>query len=224
MKKIILTLAASIMLATSALAGGFGIGVKGSLMNIEGDVTETTTIGTVAGGTANTNSASVSNDGIISGEIFAEYTFDSLYNITLGVGVTPGSADISNKLKSRTETPGSGNGETVSTTYTAQAEIENLRSLYVELPVYQGVFLKGGLMQMDLNTIEKNVQAYGNSTDINGSTWGVGLRSGTDTGLMYKLAYEVQDFDEITITSVGGNKIKGNIDTKGLALSVGYIF
>ena len=54
--------------------------------------------------------------------------------------------------------------------------------------------------------------------------YGLGIRSGNDAGLNYKLAYEVMDFDTISITSASGNKVAGDIDTAGLKLSLVYNF
>ena len=223
MRKILLGLAASLLISSSAFAGGFGVGVSGSLFNIDADVTETTTAGTVAGGSANTNKGSVSHDGVIIGSLFAEYTFDA-YPVTIGFDYTPGEADVSKNFQSRTETPASGQNAASSTTYKANASIENLMALYAEIPVYNNVYIKGGMTQVDVNTDDSGVAAYGNATDEQGYIYGIGVTSGKDSGLNYKLAYEIIDFDTINVKSSSGNNVAGDIDTAGIRVSVVYNF
>ena len=222
MKKTFLAIIASIFIVSPALAGG-GIGISGSLYNISADVTETTTAGSVAGGSANTNSKSVDHDLVPVGSIFAEYTFD-FGGITLGLDYTPGAADVSKNVQSRTETPTSGENEDTSTTYKANAEIENLMTAYIEIPIYGNMYIKGGYSEVDVNTEESGVAAYGNASGIEGVTYGIGLRSGSDTGLNYKFAYEVMEFDTLSITSTSGNKVSGDIDTSGFKASLVYNF
>lgn len=223
MKKILLGIATSVLISSSAFAGGFGIGLSGSLFNIDADVTETTTAGTVAGGSANTNKGSVSHDMVGSASLFAEYTFDA-YPVTVGFDYTPGSADVSKNFKSRVETPTSGQNASSSTTYKANAAIEDLMAAYIEIPVYENVYIKGGMTQVDVTTDDSGVAAYGNASSENGAIYGIGIRSSNDTGLNYKMAYEVMDFDTIVVKSTSGNKVAGDIDTAGIRVSVVYNF
>jgi len=222
MKKTFLAIIASIFIASPALAG-MGVGISGSLYNLSADVTETTTAGTVAGGSANTNKASVDHDLVPVVSIFAEYTLD-FRGITLGFDWTPGSADVSKDFQTRTETPASGENETTSTTYKANAEIENLMTAYIEIPLYQNFYVKGGYSQVDVNTEDSGVAAYGNASGVEGLTYGIGLRSGSDAGLNFKFAYEVMEFDTVSITNTNGNKVSGDIDTSGFKASLVYNF
>ena len=219
MKKIFLSLAATLLITSSAYAGQWGVGVAGSFFNIDADVTETTTAGTVGGGSANTNKGSVSHDGVLSGALFVQYTMDA-YPVTVGFDYTPGSADISKKMQSRTETPTSGDNASSSTDFKANAEIENLMTAYVEIPVYNNVYLKGGYTQVDVNTNESGMNSYGNASSEEGITYGIGMSSGNDSGLGYKIAYEVIDFDTIEVKSSSSNKVSGDIDAAGVKVSV----
>ena len=224
MKKILITTISALMLTTSAYAGGFAIGVAGSLYKVEADVTETTTKGTIAGGAANTNKASVDNDNIIVPNLYAEYAFESFYNIALGIEYNPGTADVSDTVQNRLETPTSGDNASTATRYEGQAEISDLTTAYIEVPLYQSFYVKAGLTQVDLETQEKGVKAYGNASSIDGQTFGIGFKNQVDSGLMYKVAYEATSFDTINITSASGNKVSGDLDTSGLKVSVGYVF
>ncbi len=222
MKKQLLTIVAALALTTSAYAGTYGVGITGSLFNVDTDATETTTAGTVAGGSANTNSKTIENNGLMSASFYAEYTFDGFYGATVGVDYTPGSADLKNQDLSRIETPASGENEGTSTTYKANGEVENLITYYAEIPV-GGFYVRGGFTQVDVNTKESGVAAYGNDT-VNGINYGIGIKSGTDSGVSYKFALEHTDFDTVSIKSSSGNTVKGDIDVTGLKVSVGYNF
>ena len=222
MKKQILTIVASLMLTTSAFAGSLGIGVTGSLFNVETSATETTTAGTVGGGAANTNSKTVKNNNLMSGSIYAEYTFDGFYGATLGVDYTPGSADIRENALKRTETPASGENSGTATDYKANATVENLITYYAEIP-FGGFYVKGGLTQVDVTTAESGVAAYGDDS-VDGITYGVGFKTGGDGGFVSKFSLEHTDFDTVKVTSSSGNTVKGDIDVTGLKVSLGYSF
>ena len=221
MKKYLIALATSMLLSTSVFAGSFGVGVSGTFFNIDADVKEVTSTSDTNSG-SNTNTGSVSHNGVAAGSIFAEYTFDA-YPVTLGFDVIPGSADVSKKVKSRTETPASGENESTSTDYTANAEIENLMTVYLEVPFYSNFFGKIGYSEADVNTTETGVKSYGNGS-VDGITYGLGFKSGSDAGLNYKFAYEAMNFDTLSITSASSNTVSGDIDTEGFKLSLVYNF
>ncbi len=221
MKKQLLTIFAALALTTSAYAGTYGVGITGSLFSVETAASETTTAGDL--GSANTNTKTIKNNGLMSASFYAEYTFDGFLGTTLGVDYTPGSADLRDTDLSRTETPASGENEGTSTTYKANGEVENLITYYAEVPLTGGLYVKGGFTQIDVNTRESGVKAYGNDT-VDGYTYGVGIKSGTGSGLNYKFAVEHTDFDTVSIKSSSGNTVKGDIDVTGVKVSVGYNF
>ena len=183
MKKLLTIVTA--LLFTSNVYAGFGVGVSGSIFNVEADVTETTSSSDTNSG-SDTHSTSVDNDVVPVPGIFGEYTFDA-YPVTLGVEMTLGSADVSDKVKTRTETPASGENEGTATTYKANASIENLTSLYVEIPVYNNFFVKAGALSVDVTTDESGTASYGNVTGENGTMYGFGIKSGNDAGIIINL-------------------------------------
>ena len=147
MKKLAISILASMFLATSTFAGGMTVGVSGGLIQVNADGTETTTAGDIAGGTANTNTASADNVVVIP-SVFAEYNSDFM-GLTLGLEFIPGSADVSEQAKTRSESAQgvSGTDSTGTVTRKAQAEIENVRTIYAEMPIgSDGFFLKAGYM------------------------------------------------------------------------------
>lgn len=232
MKKLIITVLTSIMLtSTAALAGSIQVGVKASQAFIEATGTETTTAGSVTGGAANTNSTTVDNDVPIAGG-YVEYSLDSSVlgqegnEVTFGAHMTFGSADVSDKLSSRSETAedAAGSGSSGSVTYSAQAEVENYVNYYVEVPLIGSMFVKLGYSEIDVNTKEDQ-DHHGSYADasLDGTNYGIGFK-GMYGNYNWKLAYEATDWDTLNLTSTTSNKIAADLDVDELALSVGYRF
>ena len=146
MKKIFLTIALALFSFSTLNAGGFSVGVKGSYIEIEASGTEADKDGTAD---TSTRTKSVENDAFIAA-IYAEYSMDDASwgaegnGITIGLEHIPGSADVSDKF-SRTDTELSitGDVDTASNTVvrTASAEVDNFNNLYLELPLYNSIFL-----------------------------------------------------------------------------------
>jgi hypothetical protein len=232
MKKLI-TIFATLMLTTMSInfakAEGFAIGVTGAYTMIEADGQETEA--TVSGVTSETTKKSVSND-VFTGSIFGEYSFANVSyadsGITFGVRYTPGSADVSDKVFSRTDTAqgtGAAGSSTGSVTYKAQAEIENYINYYLDIPLYKSMYVKAGWSQIDVNTTESGASTtgtYGNAT-LDGVNYGIGVK-GENGNIVWKLAYEATNFDTLNLTSTTSNKIKADLDTSEVNLSVGYKF
>jgi len=223
MKKIILSLTAVMLLTGVAYAGSFGVGVSGSLAQIEASGTETTGAGTVSGGAANTNSKDVNETAII-GSIFLDYEFDN--GIVLGLSHVPGSADVSDKTHSRTETAQgvSGTDASGSVTRTAAAEIENFNTIYVEYPM-GNVYAKLGWSQLDVNTLENAVTdsgTYGNAT-LDGYTVGLGV-NGEFASYFTKTSVEFTDFEDLKLSSTTNNKIEADLDVLEFKFAIGKRF
>ena len=230
MKKII-TILATLVLTTMSInfakAEGFAVGVTGAYNMIEADGTETE--GTAAD--TSTRTKSVSNN-VFTGSVFGEYSFANVSyaesGVTFGIRYTPGAADVSDKVFSRTDTADGlgGNGDSDgSVTYKAQAEVENYINYYLDIPLYKSMYVKAGWSQIDVNTKESGASTtgtYGNTT-LDGINYGVGVK-GENGNIIWKLAYEATNFDTLNLTSSTSNKIKADLDTSEVNLSVGYKF
>jgi hypothetical protein len=231
-KNILIGLVATISLTSVAYAGSFGLGVTGSYTKINGSGTETTE-GTETGDSS-TRTKSVDNNATLP-SIYAEYSFDDASwgsagnGITIGASYTPGSADVSDKVFSRTDTAvgtGAAGSSSGSVTYKAQAEVENYQNFYVEVPFWKAIYVKAGMSQIDVNTKESGASTtgtYGN-TSLDGTNLGIGLKGVTSSNIVWKLAYEETDFDTLNLTSTTSNKIKADLDTEAVSLSIGYRF
>ena len=208
MKKQLIAITAFFLLVFPSLAFGAStnFGVAGALATVDASGTETTSAGD--SGTANTNSGQTNNANIFIGSVYAE--FESDWNaFTLGVEWTPGTADVSDNVKTRTDTETSVTGTTAasdsSREFKAQAEVENFMQTYAEVNVVDNLFIRASIAQIDVNTTEtksSNGGSYGNDT-LDGVGYGVGFKGDLAFGnnLGYKLYYENINFDTLSLTS-----------------------
>ena len=234
LKNTLIGLVAAISLTSVAYAGSFGLGVTGSYTKIDASGTETTPA--VTGAAAESNSTSVDENSFL-GSIFLEYSLNDASwasagnGFTIGAEHTPGTADVSDKVKSRTDTElsitGTAATTAVSITQTAQAEVDNYNNFYIEVPLYKSIFVKAGMSSIDVTTKETttgtNGGTYGNAS-LDGTNLGIGLKGVTASNIIWKLAYEETDFDTLNLTSTTSNTIKADLDTSEVALSIGYRF
>ena len=231
LKNILIGFVVTISLTSVAYAGSFGLGVTGSYTKIDASGSETSK---AAGSETESNqSTSVDNNAFL-GKIYAEYSLDDASwgsagnGITVGASYTPGTADVSDKVKSRTDvTTDSNETASDSRTSTAQAEIENYMNYYIEVPLYKSLYVKAGMSQIDVNTLETSTLAgagkYANKT-LDGTNLGIGFKGVTGSNLVWKVAYEETNFDTLNLTSTTGDKIKADLDTSEVNLSIGYRF
>ena len=62
--------------------------------------------------------------------------------------------------------------------------------------------------------------------DINGTSYGYGLRAVSTVGVMFKLEYLKTDYDSITLDSTTGNKnrITADVEQEAVRIAIGYQF
>ena len=191
MRKIHQLIIALIMLSfTSASYAEMKYGVSGALTFIDASGTET------EGGEKNSGDA----DNIVAiPSLFAEYVYSD--TLSIGIDYIPLSADVSDKTKKRTDTETSVTGTTTTTstsrTQTANAELENHITLYANYNLDNGLYLKGGVAQVTLNTNESlgTGSKYGEE-DIMGYVIGFGVDSGN-----WRTELTFTDYEDISLTS-----------------------
>ena len=98
-------------------------------------------------------------------------------------------------------------------TSTAKAEFSNLITTYVELNIWNGLYAKYGIMEMDVDTKESlhTDSSYPNAT-MDGTTYGLGWKGSFDNGVFIKTETLMQDWSRLKITS-DGNKTGHSNDT-----------
>ena len=229
-KNILIAVIAITSLSATAYAGSFGVGGTGSLFNVSASGSEQE-----GGATDEINGkATASNNGYV-GSLFAEYTFEGMGGITLGVDYVPGTADVNSSAIGRTDIQKSVEGTpaevSTSLTRTAQAEIENHMTYYAEIPLMgSGFYAKGALVQLDVNTKENlGTPKYGN-TSVDGALFGLGYKVNSDSNWYYKLEATHTEFDTINLTSTGNtanstaNKVSADLDVTKATFALGYKF
>ena len=219
MRRIHQLIIALVMLSfTSVSYAEMKYGVSGALTFIDASGTET------EGGEKNSGDA----DNVVAiPSLFAEYVYSD--TLSIGIDYIPLSADVSDKTKKRTDTETSVTGTTTTTstsrTQTANAELENHITLYANYNLDNGLYLKGGVAQVTLNTNESlgTGSKYGEE-DIMGYVIGFGVDSGN-----WRTELTYTDYEDISLTSsvartgvTTNNKIDADLDT--VALRVSYAF
>jgi len=197
----------ALSLTTASYAGSLGIGIAGSMNTLDTSGSETQRqTGTVA-------STSVSEE-VDLPEMFAEYVADN--NFAVGLSYIPVQELGS---KSRTDT------DMATATNTASAELDNMFMLYVEVPIYAGLYVKGGMSSVTIVTTE--VLGTGSSYDdqnVMGTTLGVGYKMGFgDSGFYGKIEYLETEYDGYDDDSAG-NKVTADTETETSKISLGYKF
>ena len=219
-KKICAGIVAGLLTITTFASAENVIGVTGTLAKIEASGNET------EGTETDTSTKSASVDNFVGyGSIYLENIRDN--GVTIGIEYVPFSADVSDKTHSRTDTSqaGSGEGRSGTTVNSAAAEIENYRTVYVELPV-KAAYVRLGFSQIDVNTQESVVTdggTYGDAT-LDGYNLGFGVKGESANGLKVKLNLQYTDFEDLSLSSSTNNSISADLDVTTLNLSVGKAF
>ena len=237
LKNMLIAAIAIVGLSTSAFAGTANVGIVTSMMTVDANGTETDTL--TAGG-ANVADTSIRNkaisDDVFTGSIFAEYTIDAAWALTAGVEITPGKANIGgNFLRNDVEASITGTEATLANNVSRSVEATagNFGTAYIEAPLFAGIYVRAGLSQMSIDytttSTATSAGTYTDQLDLKGTNFGVGIK-GNREGFVYKLAYEETDYDGFSLKSAGNslaansNSITGDLDTKGVRLSIGKSF
>ena len=238
MRKIVVNLIAlfwmSVFVVGSASAAGIGVGGAVHWMNVDASGSESS--GTTGSETdSSTTSASVSNDATI-GSYYLELTLGENNNFAIGYEAIPGAADVSDKTHTRTDTELSVTSTVTHTSnsraFKADAEVEDFKVVYAEIPIGDMFYVRAGVSEITVNTKEVksgNGGNYGNAT-LDGVQYGFGIKGIRGDKIRWKLGYEVNDFDSLSLTSTGNsvtaetNTLKADLDTWALKFALGIQF
>ena len=237
MKKIAISLVTlfwmSVFAVGSASAAGLGFGVTGNWVDVDASGSETVNAGD--GGSAQTSSASVSEQSIVP-SYYLELTLGEANNWALGYEAIPGAADVSDKAHTRTDTETSVTSTVAETNNTrvfkADAEVEDFKVIYAEIPLGSMFYVRAGMSEITVNTKETasgNGGNYGNAT-LDGVQYGFGIKGIRGDKIRWKAGWEMNDFDQLNLTSTGNsvaaetNTLKADLDTWALKFALGIQF
>ena len=147
-------------------------------------------------------------------DVTGAYGFSALFvEATFADRVTVGASwmmdQIETEMTSRTDAikPGSqemSGGQSDTGTSTVKGEFSNLVTGYVELNIWNGLYAKYGIMEMDLDTKESlhTDSSYPNVT-MDGTTYGLGWKGSFDNGVFIKTETMMQDWTDIHLEATG---------------------
>ena len=171
-----------------------------------------------SGSASDKNSKSLKESFVV-GSLFIEGRDDNGYAI--GLDYVPVGLDIGDGKRTDSSTGADVASEADTGNRKASAEIENLFTLYANIPVgsdgYYGVL---GLHYTTITTDETLPNSTYDDEDIFGFQVGLGMRSGN---LKYELSYS--DFSDIEINGKGGNsgnKIEADADALMFKIAYGF--
>ena len=140
------------------------------------------------------------------GEVFAEFQTDSGMGIGLAYIIgevgTPGNTNIRN-----------GDGATAgkaAVTHTVSADFTNHITLYVITPRWNGLYMKAGVVQSDIETNESGMNSSYPDVDTSGIMLGLGFQKDTDAGVFIRLEASAAQYDDVSATSTGHDNDSGS--------------
>ena len=200
---------------------GVTVGVTGSMAMIDASGTE------IEGNAKERSDADASNNAGVA-SIFVEYNDVGGTGINLGIDLIPGAADVSSSVSSRSDS----NSEGDSATNKAQAELENHMTFYATYGADNGVYVKLGYVQVDLNTLEVlgTGSKYGNET-LTGISYGAGVEFDVYDNTVGRFEINRIEYEDISLRSsvartgvTNNNLIEADLDVTTLSASLGYKF
>jgi len=218
----------SAFITSSAMAGGWGIGIIGANGTVDTKGYEQ------EGGGDKERTSTTNQNGLQYGAIFAEYTFGEMYGMTLGVSYTPLDSELGVKSRTDTNTASKPAAQVDDGTYTAEASISGHTTIYIEpgfMPTENfGLYLKGGVSRVVVNSLEsiafgEDSSVYGDETVL-GGMYGLGAKVVHDSGLLFKLEYTKTIYETVKMTSTSGNLnvISADPEIEAFRFAIGYQF
>lgn len=216
MKKIITTILTLLFISTISAKAEYAIGITGAMHSVDTSGQEKLR------DSGKITTASRSEEAIVP-EVFFEMIGDS--GAAIGISYIP-----IRELGSKSRTDSNGGGD--SGTYTADAELDDVVQIYLDVPFSQygnnSIYAKVGVQHATVVTKEtlNSGSTYGND-DITGLTLGIGTKADLPyaDGLFYKAEATYTDFiDGYHATSSAGNEITADLDSTAIKLSLGYKF
>ena len=171
----------------------------------------------------------------------AEIGYSSIFiEVSFADRVTVGASwmvdGVTTTMQSRTDTdpipnPVAANAGVDTGTSTVKAEFENLITGYVELNIWNGLYAKYGIMEMDVNTQESlhTDSSYPNTT-MDGQTYGFGWKGLFDNGVFIKTETLMQDWSDIKIEASGmtaddnNTSVEASLSGAVATISIGKAF
>jgi len=224
LKTLVGTLVIGALSATPSIAGNFGVGLTAKAAYLETTGTETLK-------TTSVKQSATENAEALIPSGFVQYTFGD-NGFVLGFDYVAGEANLGGAVNTRQVIPDANTTATsVTVTQDASAQLKDHWTIYAETPAYTplNLYAKVGYSEVTVESTETlgTGATYGNA-DVNGTTLGLGMKSGGQ-GLIIKFEASYTDYDSIKLTSSAdsagaSNTIDADSEMYGAAISIGYNF
>jgi len=116
-------------------------------------------------------------------------------------------------------------------TSTVKAEFENLVTGYIELNIWNGLYAKYGIMDMDVNTKESlHTDSQYPNASMDGETYGFGWKGSFDNGVFIKTETLMQDWSDLKINATGATgddnntSVEASLSGAVATISIGKAF
>ena len=167
-----------------------------------------------------------------------EYGYSSLFlEVNIADRLTLGASwmidDVTTDMSSRVDATNHTDRDagTDEGTSTVKVNFSNFVTGYAELNLYKGMYVKYGLMEMDLETKENlhTDSAYPNA-EMDGTTYGFGWKGAFDNGVFVKTETMMQEWSDISLLGTGATgddnntKIDASLSGAIATFSIGKAF
>ncbi len=167
---------------------------------------------------------------------FSSFFLEASFADRVTVGASWMMDEVETEVSSRTDAiaPGSqlmSGGTSNVGTSTVSAEFSNLFTGYVELNIWNGLYAKYGIMEMDVETKENlhTDSSYPNA-EMDGTTYGLGWKGSFDNGVFIKTETLMQDWTKLKILGTGATgtdnntSVEANLSGAMASISIGKAF
>jgi hypothetical protein len=217
MKNKFLTYLASMFLLVSISTLKAEVNVGASVIFGQLDTSGSETEITDIPGVADVNSKSF-KETFYGASVFMEKVLDSGY--TFGIDYVPVDFDIGDGKRTDSDN-GDASGEADTGNRQASASLEDLITLYANVPIGgNGVYALAGYHMVDVTTSETLPSSSYGTAEVNGYQVGIGKK-----GDNFKIEVFYSDFEDIKLTATGGSAshtVEADADAMGLKLSFFY--
>ncbi|MFL2901858.1 MAG: hypothetical protein ACJZ36_02720 [Candidatus Pelagibacter sp.] len=218
MKKLLLTFVLSLFCISSASAVSVNVGVSGQAGIFAASATEKT------GSTKKGNGSEHGSAGW--GSVFLEGQFND--KIIVGIDYVPAALETDTTETAKSDKGVEATSPTI-VTNKIQVDFEDLTTVYVGAMLTDSLYVKAGVMKVDVITNESlgTGAAYGN-TELDGTMFGIGYHVANDNGAFFRFEGNYMTFDGATQRSTGtaaDNTIElKNLDGVSGKISIGKSF
>ena len=218
MKKLLLTFVLSLFCISSASAVSVNVGVSGQAGIFAASASEKT------GTTRKGNGSEHGSAGW--GSVFLEGQFND--KIIVGIDYVPAALETDTTETAKSDKGVEATSPTI-VTNKIQVDFEDLTTVYVGAMLTDSLYVKAGVMKVDVITNESlgTGAAYGN-TELDGTMFGIGYHVANDNGAFFRFEGNYMTFDGATQRSTGtaaDNTIElKNLDGVSGKISIGKSF